>query len=145
MKAILLLVLVGLALSYNPSAAVNYALNHCRNYNSAYNTYPGADCANFVSQCLIAGGQSLSGCSGLDSKGTLPAVSNLKTCLRNKGWSSSSTRPGSFIAGYPFFHNSYSHAMIATSISGSKVYYAGHTNDRCGDVYMTSGVTWYYK
>ena len=74
MKTILFLLLLGLAISYNANAAVNYALNHCRNYNRAYNSYPGADCANFVSQCLIAGGQSLSGCSGLDSKGTLPLV-----------------------------------------------------------------------
>ena len=30
MKVALLLVLVGLALSYNPSAAVNYAKAHCK-------------------------------------------------------------------------------------------------------------------
>ena len=94
---------------------------------------------------MIAGVQSLSGYSGLDSKGTLPLVSNLRKCLSKKNWKSSSTRPGSFKAGYPFFHNSYEHAMLATKISGSKVYYAGHTNDRCGDVYMTCGATWYYK
>ena len=56
MKFTLLFILVGVAFSYNPSAAVNYALSYCRNYNPAYNSYPGADCANFVSQCLIAGG-----------------------------------------------------------------------------------------
>ena len=145
MKTILLLVLVGLAISYNANAAVNYAKRYCKNYNGAYNTYPGEDCANFVSRCLIAGGLSLSGCPGLDSRGAIPLVANLRTCLRKKNWHSSSTRPGSFKAGYPFFHNSYSHAMLATSISGSKVYYAGHTNDRCGDVYMTSGVTYYYE
>ena len=145
MKTILLLVLVGLSISYNANAAVNYAIRHCRNYNGAYNSYPGADCANFVSQCLIAGGLSLSDCGGRDNKGAIPGVSNLKSCLSKKNWHSSSTRPGSFKAGYPFFHNSYSHAMLATSISGSKVYYAGHTNDRCGDVYMTSGVTYYYE
>ena len=144
MKLTLLLALIGLALSYNADAAVTYAIKYCRDYNNNYNTYPGVDCANFVSQCLIAGGQTLSGCSGLDSKGTLPAVSDLKTCLSKKGWKSSSTKPSSFKAGYPFFHNSYSHAMIATKISGSYVYYAGHTNDRCGDTYIISGVTFYY-
>ena len=54
MKVVLLLVLVGLALSFNPSAALNYASAHCKKYNSKYNTYPGNDCENFVSQCLIA-------------------------------------------------------------------------------------------
>ena len=144
MKLTLLIALIGLALSYNAGKAVTYALKHCKSYNKNYNTYPGLDCANFVSQCLIAGGQTLSGCSGLDSKGTLPAVSDLKTCLSKKGWKSSSTKPSSFKAGYPFFHNSYAHAMLATKISGSKVYYAGHTNDRCGNAYMTGDVTYYY-
>ena len=144
MKAILLFVLLGLAISYNPSAAVNYALTYCKNYNPAYNRYSGADCANFVSQCMIAGGLYVSDCQ-VDGKGAIPSVANLKSCLNKRGWHSSSTKPGSFRAGYPFFHNSYSHAMIATSISGSRVYYAGHTNDRCGDVYMTSGVTFYYE
>ena len=144
MKVTLLLVLLGFALSYNANAAVKYALAHCKNYNQNYNTYPGKDCANFVSQCLIAGGQSLSGCGGLDGKGAIPLVDNLKSCLSSKGWKKSSTRPSSFKAGYPFFHNSYSHAMIATSVNSGSVYYAGHTNDRCGDVSISSGVTWYY-
>ena len=144
MKVTLLLVLLGFALSYNPGAAVNYALAHCRNYNRNYKTYPGEDCANFVSQCLIAGGQSLSGCSGTDEKGAIPGVNNLKTCLSRKGWKSSSTRPSGFKAGYPFFHNSYQHAMIATKVNSGSVNYAGHTNDRCGEVTISSGVTWYY-
>jgi len=52
--------------SYNSSAAVNYAYEYCgtylgTNYTVGYNTnfYPaiqGHDCANFVSQCLVAGG-----------------------------------------------------------------------------------------
>ena len=144
MKVTLLLVLLGFALFYDPDAAVSYALAYCRDYNGAYNSYPGNDCANFVSQCLIYGGEDLSGCAGLDDKGAIPSVSDLKSCLSSKGWRSSSTRPSSFIAGYPFFHNSYSHAMIATSVNSGSVYYAGHTNDRCGDVSISSGVTWYY-
>ena len=145
MKITLLLILVGLSFSYNPSAAVNYALKYCRDYNPSYNSYYGVDCANFVSQCLIAGGLSLSGCYGLDSRGTLPLVANLKNCLSQKGWRSSSTRPSNFKAGYPFFANAYEHAMLATSISGGYVYYAAHTNDRCGDSAMSSGITYYYE
>ena len=144
MKVTLLLVLLGFALSYNANAAVNYALAHWRNYNKKYNSYPGKDCANFVSQCLIAGGQSLSNCAGRDGKGAIPLVSNLKACLSKNHWKKSSTRPSSFKAGYPFFHNSYSHAMIATKVNSGSVKFAGHTNDRCGDVSISSGVTWYY-
>ena len=44
--------------TYNVSNAIAYADEYCINYNSAYNSYKGrgGDCANFVSQCLYAGG-----------------------------------------------------------------------------------------
>ena len=44
--------------TYNVSKALEYADKYCINYNSAYNSYKGrgGDCANFVSQCLYAGG-----------------------------------------------------------------------------------------
>ena len=41
--------------------------------------------------------------------------------------------------------NAYQHAMLATSVSGGSVGYAAHTNDRCGDAYISSGVTYYYE
>ena len=144
MKYAVFILLLALAISYDGGAAVNYALAHCKKYNSAYNSYPGVDCANFVSQCMYAGGQRFSGCTGQDNKGMIPLVANLKSCLKNKGWKSSSTRPSSFKKGYPFFHNSYSHAMIATQVNSGSVNYAGHTTDRCGDVSISSGVTWFY-
>ena len=81
MKLTLLIALMGLALSYNAGAAVAYATKHCKIYNENYNTYPGVDCANFVSQCLIAGGQSLSDCVGLDKKGAIPSINKLQSCL----------------------------------------------------------------
>ena len=143
MKVVLLLVLVGLALSFNPSAALNYASAHCKKYNSKYNTYPGNDSANFVSQCLIAGGLKLSDCPGLDRKGAIPYIPNLRKCLTKRGWSAHSSKPACFKAGYPFFTSSYGHAMLAAKISGSKVYVYGHTNDRCGDIYVTSGIKYW--
>ena len=44
--------------NYNVSKAIAYADKYCINYNSSYNSYKGrgGDCANFVSQCLFAGG-----------------------------------------------------------------------------------------
>jgi len=44
--------------TYNVSKAIAYADKYCINYNSSYNSYKGrgGDCANFVSQCLYAGG-----------------------------------------------------------------------------------------
>ena len=58
MKAIVLILLVGISLSYNPGAAVSYAHQYCQKYNKNYNNYKnsGGDCANFVSQCIVLGG-----------------------------------------------------------------------------------------
>lgn len=46
------------AATYSPSAAVAYAQQYAYNYNSQYHNFnpDGGDCANFVSQCLYAGG-----------------------------------------------------------------------------------------
>lgn len=41
--------------AYNRSGAVNYAYTYVYNYNPAYHKFS-ADCTNFVSQCLKAGG-----------------------------------------------------------------------------------------
>lgn len=52
--------------SYNYDQAVNYAKKYYRNYNSAYPSWAsaGGDCANFVSQCLYAGGKPMKGTPG---------------------------------------------------------------------------------
>ena len=44
--------------AYNVQAAIDYANYWCDKRNPAYHDYSneGGDCANFVSQCLIAGG-----------------------------------------------------------------------------------------
>ena len=49
------------AVNYNASAAANYAKQYWSNYNPKYSNYNsiGGDCANFVSQCLLAGGFSM--------------------------------------------------------------------------------------
>lgn len=44
------------AYTYNRHSAVNYALKHAYSPNPDYKYFPNADCANFVSQCLHAGG-----------------------------------------------------------------------------------------
>lgn len=43
---------------YNRQAAASYAYRHAKNYNSNYFSWKpwGVDCANFASQCLVAGG-----------------------------------------------------------------------------------------
>lgn len=54
---------ISLFAAYNRTNAVNYALTYYQNYNSAYPNMSslGGDCANFVSQCLLAGGKAMEG------------------------------------------------------------------------------------
>jgi parallel beta-helix repeat protein len=82
----------GITYSYNPQAAVNYAEKHWKNYNSTdeklcdyYQNYSGrgGDCANFVSQCLIAGGLDLSIHPGRDTCGSIINCTNLHDFLVN--------------------------------------------------------------
>ena len=146
MKSIIVLFLIGLTLSYDRSAALSYAKQHCRNYNRSYNNYAGkgGDCANFVSQCLKAGGMNLSNCGGwVDSKGCLPAVADLKVCLQRKGWKHSTRKPPGFKAGHVLFSTTHSHAMLASYVSGNNIRVYGHTNDRC-DENVGNAFEYYY-
>lgn len=149
MKTILLCLLIGFTLSYNAQAAVNYARKYWSHYNSKYANYAskGGDCSNFVSQCLIAGGQSLAKCksfvSWYDNYGCLPRVRDLDLCLQKLGWKRSTSKPPGFKAGYPMILTDLSHAIIATSVSGNKIKYAGHTTNRF-DYPLGSSVYYYY-
>ena len=105
MIIIIWLFLIGLSLTYIPSKAVEYARKYCKNYNRNYENYASLSghCANFVSRCMIEGGMSFKTCSvsWIDGHGCLPRVSDLKSCLTQKGWKHSTTRPSNFKAGYP--------------------------------------------
>ena len=126
---ILSLCLLGI-FSYDPGSAVGYADAYCDKRNPDFNDYTGqgGDCANFVSQCLLAGGQDLSGCS-VDDRGCVINVGALEACLLSKGWHSaeSDSVPEGFGAGGVITINNSGHAMIANSPST----FDAHTNDRC--------------
>ena len=57
----LLLCIVIIIHAYDRDATYNYAYRYWDTYNRNYHNYngEGGDCANFVSQCLIAGGLNL--------------------------------------------------------------------------------------
>ena len=145
MKSLIILLLIGFSLSYNTGGAISYAKKYCNHYNHNYHDYSrsGGDCANFVSQCLIAGGLKLGGCKGLDNKGAIPYVPNLRSCLQQKGWKHTQGVTNKFKAGYPFFEGN-KHAMIATGVNGKTITYCGHTNDRCNNKLVNSNYYYYY-
>jgi len=74
---------VGASSSYNSEAAVNYAETWWNGRNPAYHDYGDYDCANFVSQCLIAGGLNLGICPYVDAWGCIPSCDNLHQYLVN--------------------------------------------------------------
>ena len=130
-KLVLFLICFIGVFSYSAKKAVAYANKYCDKRNKEYHDYSneGGDCANFVSQCLIAGGLSLSECVH-DKYGSVINVGKLESCLKNKGWhhKESSSIPDGFKAGGVITINNSGHAMIAVT----KTTFAAHTNDRCG-------------
>lgn len=46
---------VNVSAAYNRNNAATYAKKHAKNYNPSYDKFD-ADCTNFVSQCVAAGG-----------------------------------------------------------------------------------------
>ena len=148
MKYIFLILSLFLFVSgYDRNKVYKYAEKHWNHYNPKYYNYNlmTGDCANFVSQCIIAGGINLKKICPNEAYGvggTVPNEVNLGNCLKRNGWTVSSTVPKNFDKGdvviYP------GHAVIA--ISGyPKVTVAGHNKDRFGDLatYRT-GATYYH-
>jgi len=85
------------AATYNPTKAVQYADKWWNKRNPAFLSYGFNDCANFVSQCLIAGGLSLKSSSLADKKGSIAQCSSLDTyltrTLKATVWKKTPTQP----------------------------------------------------
>lgn len=79
---------------YNSGLAIDYATRYFKNYNPNYSNWSsaGGDCANFVSQCLYAGGKKMKGTPGSSSSaanfsnwfssGTAQSTSNVSATWR---------------------------------------------------------------
>ena len=130
MKIIVIALLLCFAMSYKRERAVEYARQYCRSYNRNYINYAEliGDSANYVSQCLLAGGVNLGGCAGRDSHGAIPIVSNLRTCLASRGWKNTLGYNSRFLDGYPFFLDN-DEAYIATQVVGKNIKYCAHAQD----------------
>ena len=144
---ILFLSLIFAIFGYDRDQVYLYAKKYAFNYNPKYADYNdiGGDCANFVSQCLIAGGINfLQICPNVayGQGGTVPNEVNLANCLSANGWTATSYIPKNFEKGdvviYP------GHAVIA--ISGyPNVYIAAHSYDRFGEPSnYKEGATYYH-
>ena len=138
---ILLLCFLGI-LSYDSERAISYANTYWDKRNPDFGDYSNSfgDSPNFISQCLIAGGEDLSGYE-TDKFGSIIKTSVLEKYLNDNGWNSetSSSIPNDFNAGGIIIDNSY--AMIALT----KTTYAAHSNDKCGSKIYDGTHTYYWK
>lgn len=115
----------------NFSNAYSYAKKYWNMRNSAYNYYSSNNCANFVSQCLVAAGMPTNStfCNGSYS---FVNVTGLKSYMQSKYGVAYKTWPSasSIAAGDVIYTNSGGHVMFVTKVSGGKVYASGNTNNR---------------
>ncbi len=135
---------------YDRTAVVNYADEYWLDYNTDdYNDYSGGggDCANYVSQCLIAGGLNLwqgryGGGENVDSKGTMPFCDYLHqhlTTFQNvthvtidtSGSPPDWLEPGDVIIyGDPPGGDEWRHAVIVVEGTGDNAKINGHSSSR---------------
>jgi hypothetical protein len=137
--------------TYDRQAAASYALQYSSNtsgtasYNSAYTVFP-SDCANFVSQCLYAGGMyKTTGDAGWHPntypwKGTI----SLKNFLEGRGWGSvvpaAQVQQGDICYTYdPSMSpgDEYTHVVFVNNVSGGNVYTCGHTANKNNAIRVT--------
>lgn len=152
---------------YNATAAANYAMEWSSNEsapldvgktNSAVyhrfqggNSGDGTDCANFVSQCLYAGGLK----TGSDwyftydregkryGNGAWIRVGEMMSMLRNRGYTGISNPSMNDIhVGDVIFINNNTHVMIVTGRGDGWLEYCAHSTDRhCARIWSTSQIS----
>ena len=109
----------------------NYAKSYWNKRNNKYNYYDGNNCANFVSQCLVAGGvptnstwkngtYAFVNCTGLKNY----FVNNYSVTYKKKP-SASDIKPGDII-----YTDGGGHVMFVMKVSGSTIYASANTYNR---------------
>lgn len=130
-------------MSYNPSAAVDYSNKYALNYNSSYSNYNsiGGDCANFVSQCLYAGGLNMTDgwyWKSYDDRSASWSYcpSQVEYLSKNCGTLVEDPANSKVLKGNPVYYysavkNRYSHAAICVGTNSDGVAIVNaHNNDR---------------
>lgn len=133
----------GIALSnqdYSDFDGVTSAGNNKTLYNTAeYTVYSGRDCANFVSQCLYAGGLTTDTVWKKDSYAWVNAAGLANYLITNRGYSSYPASPGNYSNVYPgnpvYWINpagssASGHQMICTGYNSAGIpVVSGHNSD----------------
>ena len=117
--------------SYNRIAARDYAYKYWSSYNPAYTSYKGngGDCANFVSQCLHAGGIHTDATWKADSVSWIRA-SAVPSYMMNKGYATKTSYTNATAGSFAYTSSGAGHAVLVTINDGAKIAYTAHTTDR---------------
>lgn len=122
---------------YSVNTAVQYADTYAKNYNPAYSNFnsSGGDCANFVSQCLLAGKLPATG-TWYTYSSAWKSTTNLKNYLVNNHLGVLVNNPSSnnIFKGNPVFYQSgsvwaHSAICVGTNASGTPIINA-HNGDQ---------------
>ena len=143
-----------IASAYNASNAVSYANTYWSNYNPNYSNYNsiGGDCANFVSQCLVAGGMQMTDgwywYSYDDRSASWSACASMYNYFKNSGYeiienpSDSQVIEGNPVLYYSSSKGRWSHAAICTGHDSSgNALVSAHNSDR-HNVNWKLGTNW---
>ena len=117
--------------SYNRIAARDYAYKYWSSYNPAYTSYKGngGDCANFVSQCIHAGGIPTDATWKADSNSWIRAF-ELPSYMVNKGYATQTSYINATAGSFACTTSGAGHAVLVTINDGAKIAYTAHTTDR---------------
>ena len=117
--------------SYNRIAARDYAYKYWSSYNPAYTSYKGngGDCANFVSQCIHAGGIPTDATWKADSVSWIRA-SAVPSYMMNKGYATKTSYTNATAGNFAYTSSGAGHAVLVTINDGAKIAYTAHTTDR---------------
>lgn len=114
----------------NKQKLLNYAATYWNKRNYSYNYYNNNNCANFVSQCLVAAGMPTNN-TFKNGTAAFVYVPNLKSYLMNNYNVKYISKPsaGNIQVG-DILYTSSGHVMVVTAKSGNNIYATGNTNNR---------------
>ena len=109
---------------------LTYASRYWNTRNNSYSYYKNNNCANFVSQCLVAGGMPTNSTfrNGTSAFISIPYLKNY--LVKTYGVQYISRPSAANIQVGDILYTSSGHVMIVTSKNGSRVYASGNTNNR---------------
>ena len=135
--------------TYNSTNAVNYAKKYWNNYNPNYRNFNsvGGDCANFVSQCLKAGGLKTDGTWNCYSLAWVNCQAQLNY-LKSQGYKATDWAKASDlqVGDVVYYYNGSTicHTAICTKVANGQAYVTAHNKNHV-DYEWTLGGSNIYK